>query len=253
MAVDLQIASIWKRIAAWILDAILLCVLGVGAAFLLSAAFGYDAYNQTLETGYAAYETQYGVTFDIAPEAYTAMSEQARQNYDEAYEAMLKDEDVIRAYNMIVNLSMLITTLSILFAMLALEFAVPLLLGNGQTVGKKAFGIGLVRSDCVKINPMQLFIRTLLGKYTIETMVPIYVVMMVFWGILNLPGTVLLLGLLLGQIICIGVTRNNCAIHDLLAGTVAVDLPSQRVFQSPEDLIEYTKRIHADRAARKDY
>lgn len=253
MGVDLQKASIWKRTAAWFLDMILLCVLAVGVAFLLSAAFGYDTYNQTLETGYAQYEAQYGVTFDISQEEYAAMSEQARQDYDDAYAAMLEDEAVLYAYNMIVNLSMLITTLSILLAMLALEFGVPLILKNGQTVGKKAFGIGLVRSDCVQMKPLQLFIRTLLGKYTVETMIPVYVVLMVFWGIVNISGTILLLGLGLGQIICIGVTRNNCAIHDLLAGTVAVDLPSQRVFQSTEDLIEYTKRLHADRAARKDY
>ena len=100
-----------------------------------------------------------------------------------------------------VNLSVLITTLSLLVSMMILEFVVPLLLKNGQTIGKKAFGIGLVRSDCVKVSTLQLFVRALFGKYTVGTMIPVYIALMVFWGILNFSGTVMLFGLALAQLI----------------------------------------------------
>ena len=59
--------------------------------------------------------------------------------------------------------------------------------------------------------------------------------------------------LLAAQLICMCASRNNAAIHDLLAGTVVVDLSSQKVFDSKEALIEYTQKLHAERAARQDY
>lgn len=253
MGIELQRASMWKRISAWLLDIILLSIVAVGAGALLSWLLGYNSYNLALDAGFAEYETRYGVVFDITGDEYNAMTDEARSNYDAAYNAMIADPEVIRNYNMVLNLTLLITTLGILLAYLILELAVPLLWGNGQTVGKKIFAIGLVRNDGVKMNNMQLFIRTVLGKFTIGTMIPVYVIIMLFFNIVGLPGTLLLGALLLTQIILLSVTRNHTAIHDLLAGTVAVDISSQRIFRSTEDLIEYTKRIHAERAERQPY
>lgn len=253
MGIELQKASMWKRISAWLLDIILLSIVAVGAGLLLSWMLGYNSCNEALDAGYAKYETQYGVTFDITAETYNAMTAEERQNYDAAYSAMIADDEVIRVYNLVLNLTLVITTLAILLAYLILEFAVPLLFGNGQTLGKKVFALCLVRNDGVKMNTMQLFVRTVLGKFTIGTMIPVYVVIMLFFNIVGLPGTLLLGALLLTQIILLSVTRNRTAIHDLLAGTVEVDISSQRIFRSTEDLIEYTKRIHAERAARKPY
>lgn len=250
---DLQRASSWKRIAAWVLDMMLLCVLAVGAVFGLSAIFGYDSYDQKLQAAYDSYETQYGITFSIDQSAYAAMTEAERANYDAAYDALLQDEEAMYAYNMVVNLSLLMTTLGIFLAMLVLEFAVPLLLKNGQTAGKKCFSLGIVRTDGVKINALQLFARTVLGKFTVETMVPVYILLMLFWGAMDATGTLILLALLIAQVICVAVTRTRSAIHDLLAGTVVVDIASQKVFESTEDLIAYTKRVHAERARHQDY
>ena len=40
----------------------------------------------------------------------------------------------------------------------------------------------------------------------------------------------------------------------LLAGTVTVDFASQMIFDSPEELLEYKKKLHAEAAAaKKDY
>ena len=251
--VDLQKASGWKRIAAWVLDMMLLCVLAVGAAYLLSAVLGYDAHDQKLQAAYDRYETQYGITFEIDQATYEAMTEAEKENYNAAYDALIADKEAIHAYNMVVNLSVLMTTLGILIAMLILEFVVPLLLKNGQTIGKKCFSLGVVRNDAVQMNNLQLFARTVLGKYTIETMIPVYIVLMLFWGTMDATGTLLLLALLIGQVICVAVTRTRSAIHDLLAGTVVVDIASQKVFASTEDLIAYTKCIHAEQAQRQEY
>lgn len=53
---DLQKASMLKRASAWLLDVILLSVLATGFALLLSAAFGYDNYNDNLQRYYTEYE-----------------------------------------------------------------------------------------------------------------------------------------------------------------------------------------------------
>lgn len=239
--------------AAWLLDIILLCTLAVGAAYLLSAVMGYDRDYQQLEDHYARYEQQYGTTFDITQEDYEALSQPERSTYDEAYEALIADDAVLYTYNQVLNKTLLITSLSILLATMILEFAVPLALKNGQTIGKKCFSLGLIRHDGVQMNTLQLFTRTLLGKYTVGTMIPVFVFLLMFWGNLGVFGTLILGGLLIGQILCVGITRNNSAIHDLMAGTVVVDIASQQVFKTTEDLLAYTKRIHAERAQRKDY
>lgn len=243
----------WKRVSAFLFDGILLCVIVVAFAYLLSMVLGYDRYNQALDEGYAQYEGLYGVQFDISAEEYDTMTPEARQRYDEAYTALIADEDVLYTYNMVINLTLVITTLSILLGFLALEFAVPVMLGNGQTLGKKIFGICLMRTDGVKMNTMQLFVRTVLGKFTIETMIPVYILLLIFFNSVGLGGTLVLAALLVVQIAVLAVTRTNSLIHDLLAGTVVVDYASQRIFRNTEELIEYTKRVHAEKAARQSY
>lgn len=253
MNFDLQKASGWKRISAGIFDGILLGILAVGFAWLLALIFNYDGYNDTLMSAYERYETQYGVVFEITAEEYAAKTPEEQARYDEAYAALIVDEEAMYAYNMVLNLTLLMTSIGILLSYLALEFVVPLLLDNGQTLGKKIFGIGLIRPDGVRINHMQLFVRTLLGKFTVETMIPVYVLIMLYFNSIGLPGTLLLLALVVAQVVLFLANRNRCLIHDLLAGTVAVDISSQRIFRTTDDLIAYQKKVAAERAARQPY
>lgn len=253
MITDIQKASILKRIAAGIFDGILICIFAVGFAWMLTGIFNYNSYNDALADGYAKYEQQYGITFDISQSEFDALSPEAQQNYENAYKAMTSDQEVIHNYNVVLNLTLLITTFGILLAIGMLEFIIPLLLKNGQTIGKKIFGIGLVRVDGVQLTTLQLFVRTILGKFTIETMIPVYIVIMILFNSIGIVGLIVLFGILLTQIIAIIATRTNSLIHDMLAGTVAVDISSQMVFRTTEDLIAYKKKIHAEQAARSNY
>lgn len=253
MVSDLQKASLLKRLAAGIFDGILLCILAVGAALLLSAVLNYNNVNSELEAAYDQYENQYGVEFDISGTQYDALTDSQRQQYDEAYKALTSDEAVLYTYNLLINLTLLITTFGILLAVLILEFVVPLWLKNGQTIGKKIFGIGLMRSDGVQMNNLQLFTRTVLGKFTIEIMIPVYIVMMIAFNSIGITGTLVLGLIVLVEIIALSVTRTNSMIHDLLAGTVAVDLASQTIFRTTEDLLAYKKKLHAEQVSRADY
>lgn len=250
---DIQKAGLWKRASAFLLDAILLAILAMGFAFLLSAVTGYNAYNDTLTACYDRVESEYGVEFEITGDEYEALSEEDRARWDEAYRVLTQDGEAMKAYSMVVSLTLLITSIGILAAFLVLEFVVPLLFGNGQTLGKKVFGIGLVRQDGVKIRTPMLFARTVLGKYTLETMIPVLIVIMIFFNMIGAFGTAVLVAILVLQLIVCFTTKTRSFIHDLLAGTAVVDLSSQMVFESEEAMIEYKKKIHAESVAREKY
>ncbi len=253
MTQDIQKANVWKRIAAWFLDLLLVATLAVGCGAVLSSVLGYDNYSRTMEKAYDKYEAQYAIVFDITQQEYEAMTEGQKGAYDAAYDALLADEEAMKAYNMMISLTLVITSCGILLAVLIWELFIPLLFKNGQTLGKKIFGLCLIRNDGVKMNNLQLFARTILGKYAVETMIPVCLLMMFFWGAAGLFGTLVLFGLLIAQILCLALSRNNCAIHDFIACTVVVDLASQTIFNSTEELIAHQKKVAAERAARQPY
>lgn len=253
MTLDLQKASMWKRISAFLFDAILLGIMAVLFAWCLSTALGYDQYNEALDAAYTRYGEMYGVNLNLSLSEYDALGAEEIETLNAAYAAMTADEEAIKAYNMIVNLTLLITSLGILAGYVVLEFVIPLRLGNGQTLGKKIFGIGLMQQDGVRVNGKILFVRTILGKYTMETMVPVLIVMMIWFGILGLAGTLVLAGIGLVQIFMLILSKKRLVIHDTLAATVAVDVGSQMIFADHQALIAYQEKIHAERAARAAY
>ena len=249
---DLQRAGMWKRLSAALFDSIILFTVIVGMALLLSTALGYDAYVDRLNELEQQYGEEFGVDLNITLEELKALSEEERQVYEAADAAYSQDPDVIYTYNMMLSLAVVIVTFAILLGYLLLEFLVPLLLKNGQTIGKKLFGIGIMRVDSVRLPSVLLFARTVLGKFTIGTMIPVYVVIMIIFGRLGMFGTVLIGALLLVQAILFFGTHAHTPIHDKLAGTVTVDLASQMIFDSPEALLEYKKRIHAESTAKQE-
>lgn len=253
MVTDLQKASLWKRMSAGLFDLILLAMLAVGAAALLSWLFGYNTHNQSLREAYSRYEAEYGVTFQITQEAFDAMTAEQQEAYDTAYQALISDPDVIYRYNLVLNMTLLITTFGILISVLLLEFLVPLLLKNGQTLGKKIFGVALMRTDGVKLSSVQLFIRTVLGKFTIEIMIPVYILLMVFFNTIGIIAVAVLGAILVGELLSLVLSKTNSLIHDSIAGTVAVDMASQMIFDTPDAKVAYIKRLHAEQAARQEY
>lgn len=253
MIYDLQKAGMWKRISAFLFDNILLLVAIVGIAALLSTMLGYGKYSDTLNAAYEKYETQYGITFNTTQEQYNAMTEAEKANYDAAYDALTADEEAMYAYSMMVNLMLVILSGAILLAMFIFEFAVPMLFGNGQTLGKKIFGIAIMRTDGVKVSGPLMFIRTILGKFTIETMIPVIILFMMFLGTIGIIGPFIFIVLLVLQCIMLVMSKSGRLIHDYLAKTVAVDMSSQMIFDTVEDMVEYKKSVAAEKAAKQDY
>ena len=253
MIYDLQRASMLKRISAWLLDTIMLVIVATLMAFLLSMLLNYDSYSVRLDARYAYYEAEYGVTRNLTQEQVDAMTPEQLDRLETASQALSEDEEALHAYGMMIQLMIVITSLSLLLAYIVTEWAVPLALGNGQTIGKKIFGIAVMRQDGVRVNSVCMFIRTVLGKFTIETMIPVMMVLMLFFGSIGAVGWLITGVILIIEIALLVTTRERCMIHDKLANTVTVDLASQMIFQSPEALLAYKKKVAAQKAAEQTY
>jgi len=84
-------------------------------------------------------------------------------------------------------------------------------------------------------------------------MIPVYVILTVFFGSSNLVGLVAAAAVLLTNLIMPLVTKSRLALHDGLASTVTVDFASQMIFDSEEALVEYKKRLAAEKAEKSGY
>ena len=265
MIYDLQKASVLKRISAGILDFIIVLIIATGAFFLLSSIFNYDALLEEYNTHYSALveeaKTEYGVDFEaiskMTQEEYdkyiSEQTEEEKINYEKAQKFVESDDELTFKFQKIFNISILVITFGVLVAYLIVEFFVPLFLKNGQTVGKKIFGICVMMDNGVRIRTVPLFVRAVLGKFTIETMLVVYCfLMLILFRVINLFTIVLLLVvtiMLLVQIIMIIVSKKNLLIHDLMAFTVVVDKASQMIFNTEEELIKYKQDL-AEKNAR---
>lgn len=263
---ELKKIGIVKRASAWLLDAILLAVLATGFIWVISLICRYEEqsvilvqYNKELNDFQDAYgkdiAEHYGFTYTVEEDGALLLSKDgkaaewedvlrellASEGKDdavkEAYDAYaaLPIEEFGSQYRRVSNLLFMMVSLGLLFAYMALEFVVPLILKNGQTVGKKVFGICLVRPDCVKISAAALFARTLIGKYAIETMFPVLLVFLFLFGGLGILAIVLLAALLLLNAVLFFATKNRTPIHDILVSTVAVDAKLQMIYASAEE------------------
>ena len=256
MIYDLQRASMWKRISALLFDIIIFSIITVGAATLISGAVGYSAHYEGFEVLRDSYEDRYleeaGMPTNLKDSEYALLTDEEKKIYDDAienaYTALLKDEDAKYHYSMLINLSIIIASFSILSAFLLLEFIVPIIFKNGQTVGKKIFGVGIMNVNGVKISTLSLFIRTVLGKFTVETMIPVITVIMFVFGTASIFNLLIVFLLLTAQLLSLIISKNNSAIHDLLSQTVAVDLASQMIFDSVEARDSYKRKIHEEQS-----
>lgn len=262
MICDLQKASLWKRISAGLFDLIIFAILAIGIATLMSFVFKYDEKmdyiqkqkNAIVEHCEAKYEAEHGkrVELDLSL-GYEKMSDEQKELYNMVDEALAKDKSLSAVYTLLLNYTLLMTVVSTMIAYGILDFVVPLLLKNGQTIGKKVFGLGVMRTNSVKVSPMVLCVRMLLGKATIETIVPIFIILMMFFGIIGIVGPIVLLGLAILQMVMMCITHTNSTIHDLISDTVVVDLTSQMIFESEQAMIDYKKKLHEEEVARSPY
>lgn len=253
MIYDLQKASLMKRFSAFLLDFILMVILITGLMLLLVWVTGYDNYTTEFKDLLADYEEQFDLNFDITTDEYNAMTDAEKEYFDSCYNTVVKSDEYMYLTNMIFRLTVLMISLSLFGAFFIVEFIIPLLFKNGQTLGKKVFGIAVMRLDGVRVTPVIMFVRSILGKYTVETMVLVIILIMHAFGLGTIVTLAVLVLLPLFNIILLIATKTNSFIHDILAATVTVDLQSQMIFDTLEEKEAYKLRIHREEAQKAKY
>ena len=247
---DIQNASILKRISAALLDFILIMIISVGVGWIISLATHYDSHLDKIQEYYDYYNEKYDIDILGTSDKYKNLTEEEQQAYDERLEAANKeyanDPDAIKEYSLVINLSLVMISIGLFMGICVSEFVIPLFFKDGQTVGKKVFGICIMKTNGVKLTTFQLFVRTLIGKYVIETMIPVLLALAVLLGILNIVGTIIIIGIFVTQLILLFATRNHTLIHDAFAYTVVVDKASQKIFDTEEEKIKYQEWLHEE-------
>lgn len=261
MTYSLQKASVWKRFSAFLFDAVILFTVAIGIAAGVSAIVKYDDTSAIYETLEEYHMNQveekykdFGITFDKPREEYEG---DQLTKYNEAVDELNKNRqsDMLLAhyYTLLVNKTTVIVAISLFIAFIGLEFVVPLFLKHGRTLGKKLFGIGVMHTNGVRVRGVSVFVRSILMKYAVETMIPASVILQFLFGSGGMIGIILTFIILASHIIMPLVTKTNSALHDGFSSTVVIDYATQRIFDSEEELIEYKKEQAAKLAAERRY
>ena len=162
---------------------------------------------------------------------------------------LTKDVPYGQRMMMVLSFTILIISLSILLSMALLEFGVPLIFKNGQTLGKKVFGIAVMHENGVKVNTITMFIRTFLGKYAVETMSPALLILLLFMGNGAISIIVFALIILFEIVLFIWKKDTRPFIHDVFAKTVCVDLASQMIFENEEEMLAFRRATYAEKSS----
>ncbi len=250
---DLQKANMGKRISAFVFDLIVTLTLTVAFGTVISFVTRYDAHYQACLGIISDYEEKYGVSYNIDENEYTSLSDEGKQNYEALLDAISADPDFRYHDRYYFSLTLVIISLGIFLAVITVNFIVPLILKDGKTLGKKIFGLGVMRVDHVRVTPVIMFIRTFLGKYTLETMIPVLLALMIYFGLIGFVGSFVIMGMLILQIVCMAVSKTNSCIHDLFAGTVVIDFPTQKIYETREEMIAAKEKAAAEKAAKAAY
>ena len=254
MIYDLQKAGILKRFSAALLDFFLIVILAAGAMYLMSLITGITGYSEMVQKYYAEYGEKHDVDLLISQEDLEAQTEEYKARYQEAVKDFFDNDEAKNAYHKVLTLPLVIITFSVLIPVVIVEFIIPLCLKNGRTVGKRVFNLGVVFKNSVKMSNFALFVRAILGKYTIEIMAPILLLYMVFYNnILGVTGLIVLGLLFVLQIALLIATKTNACIHDVLANTAVVDMQTQMVFDSYDELMQYKEELHEEEVKKSTY
>ena len=253
MVNDIQKAGFFKRLSAFLLDSIIFILVAVAIAVPISAIISYPDTVEAFETHYKKYEEKYAIDTNMSAAEYDKLTPEQKERYEEATRELANDKEIIELYTALMNKTVLVVLISLFFAFIVTELAIPMFLKNGQTLGKKMVSIGVMRVDGVRLSSFQLFVRSIFGKFLLETMIPTLVIMMEMFGVMSGMGVIITGLILIIQTVLVIVTKTNSAIHDYVAVTVVVDMNGQTIFDSPEELIEYKKRLHEEEVRNAPY
>ena len=256
MAFNLQKANFWKRISAFMFDFVLTLVIALAIMIGMHAILKVDAKIEKLNNYRAEFAEKIDLDLDLSNEEYEKLPEAEKKAREEKFkelEKMLWEDKEVRSLNseIITNVSVSVIT-SLLIGTTIWYFVIPLCFKHGRTLGKKIFGLAVVRTNGVKLTNPILFVRSLIGLYAIETMFPLTLLFMTLFGSLGIVGLITIGLFAILQIFVMIYTKTNSCIHDLLTDSVVVDMASQQIFETQEERTEFDKAEAARKAAEQE-
>lgn len=252
MAYSIQKGSFWKRISAWMFDMVISISLTLVFLLAFIAIFNYNQSAGQLKGLWDGYAIQTGLAgwtdemIKANEAAYNALEQQT-------LELFFNNATVIDLFQHLITIVLIAVSISILLAYLVVYFFVPMIFKNGQTLGKKCFGLAVMRTNSVKVTTPVFLIRTVVGLFVIETLFPLMLLALTVAGMLGAIGVITPILLLILECAVMIITPTNSSIHDLLCDTVVVDMNSQEIFETDEEMLEYVKQLAAEEAAEAEY
>ena len=187
-----------NRAAALILDAVLLLVLFTGILYIISLIADFDAHYALLQEEYK--KVGY-LIFDPESKEFVTIT-MDNPNYNHVIDLINENEVLLTELAFVNRFSVNAPLIGIAISLFVLEFIVPLILKNGQTIGMKFFKIALISKNNLAITNTQLFARCVIGKIAILGVIPVLSLLYIFLNAGGgLFGTSLLLIVIIVQIV----------------------------------------------------
>lgn len=221
-------ASLKKRMAVAALDLVLALLLTALLACAFGALFGYARTVAQIDRVTTDFEIANRINLSITEEVYQSLPEAERTRYDLMIDALRHDPAMIDAYTDLVGATVGIAALSFLVAYLALEILIPLCNKHRATVGGLLLGMTLAQADLSPVRTSTLLGRVLIGKYLMETLLPVIVLIITALEVIpGLAGILILLVFAAVQIWAVAATAQHVPVHGLISGTVTANAAKQ--------------------------
>lgn len=211
-----------KRAFAGAIDVLLIAILTVFIAMPMSSLTGYKQARADVDSMLSSMEQAYGVRFNLTPQELQNLTEEQSRQYEAAFARFAGSEEDVKNYNRMVLGSYMTVLGSVLVAVLILELGIPLILKNGQTLGKKLMGLVVIKMEGSPADALGIIARAVLGKYLVEIAVPVFTILAIYNGNAGGRSSLMIMGLFLVQAACMGLTKERRLIHDFLSGTRVV-------------------------------
>ena len=250
-----------KRIAAWIVDIILIIIVATGIALFTSLIYGYDDYNnkcyeKNIEYGIYVEDPTGEIEFDDKKYVvYNELEGSTEEEYLKRIEERNKDVEFREAYSKMSAGQVLIVTSGIVGSVMIFELIIPLCLKHGRTIGMKFFDIGYVTDEGIDVDFKTVFIRFLFGKLVVGGLIPYSGLMLALLmpTQYTLVGLVALIGVPVLNLILLFTTPEQRGIHDFIAKCIPVDNTCQIYFKTTEELTKAKAEEEAHKNEKKYY
>ena len=224
-----------NRAAAFILDAILLLVLFTGILYFISLIADFDTHYAILQE---EYKKVCYLVFNPEINDYQAISP-TDPNFDYVVELINDNEVLLKELSFVNTFSVNAPLIGLAISLFILEFIVPLILKNGQTVGMKFFKIALISNNNLAITTTQLFARCIIGKIAVLGIIPMLAILYIFLNAGGgLFGTIILLVVVIIQIVMLIKNKNHEGIADKIANVHPVNFTETVIYKTQKELDE---------------